>query len=180
MSKHRPPDEGDELFRREVRDVRPLARRTSRPSKPKPTPEARFRRADELQVLEESLAVPADPALLEAVDEMSFHRPELSPAVLRKLRGGAYAVDAELDLHGLNGAQAKAALRDFIAAAALQRKRCVRIIHGKGRGSGPRGPVLKNVVNAWLRRAAPVAAFASARPTDGGVGAVYVLLRGRS
>jgi DNA-nicking Smr family endonuclease len=52
----------------------------------------------------------------------------------------------------------------------------VRVIHGKGLGSGPRGPVLKNVVNIWLRRAEVVVAFGSARPLDGGNGAVYVLL----
>jgi DNA-nicking Smr family endonuclease len=52
------------------------------------------------------------------------------------------------------------------------------VIHGKGRGSGPRGPVLKHVVNHWLRRMDDVAAFATARPVDGGTGAVYVLLAG--
>jgi DNA-nicking Smr family endonuclease len=50
------------------------------------------------------------------------------------------------------------------------------VIHGKGRGSGQRGPVLKHVVNHWLRRMDGVLAFASARPVDGGTGAAYVLL----
>jgi DNA-nicking Smr family endonuclease len=36
--------------------------------------------------------------------------------------------------------------------------------------------VLKHVVNDWLSRIENVAAFASARPVDGGTGAVYVLL----
>jgi len=35
----------------------------------------------------------------------------------------------------------------------------VRIIHGKGKGSGPRGPVLKVAVNMILRKTEPVLAF---------------------
>jgi DNA-nicking Smr family endonuclease len=53
---------------------------------------------------------------------------------------------------------------------------CVRIIHGKGLRSGTRGPVLKNTVNALLRRSDPVLAFASARPVAGGTGATLVLV----
>jgi DNA-nicking Smr family endonuclease len=53
----------------------------------------------------------------------------------------------------------------------------VRVIHGKGLRSGPGGPVLKHVVDHWLRKIENVAAFASARPVDGGTGAVYVLLQ---
>jgi DNA-nicking Smr family endonuclease len=36
--------------------------------------------------------------------------------------------------------------------------------------------VIKRVVDHWLRRMAPVVAFVSARPVDGGTGAAYVLL----
>ncbi len=53
----------------------------------------------------------------------------------------------------------------------------MRIIHGKGYRSGARGPLLKIAVNLWLRRHPDVMAFTSARPIDGGTGAVYVLLR---
>ncbi len=52
----------------------------------------------------------------------------------------------------------------------------MRIIHGKGMGSGPRGPVLKNAVNMILRKTAPVLAFTSARRIDGGTGAINVLI----
>ena len=85
-------------------------------------------------------------------------------------------MEAEIDLHGLGRHAAHEALREFLADAFARGQRCVRVIHGKGRGSGPRGPVLKHVVNHWLRRMDAVAAFASARPVDGGTGAVYVLL----
>lgn len=55
----------------------------------------------------------------------------------------------------------------------------MRIVHGKGNGSRHRGPVLKQKLNYWLRQRDEVLAFCSARPVDGGTGAVYVLLRRR-
>jgi DNA-nicking Smr family endonuclease len=97
--------------------------------------------------------------------------------VLVKLRRGHYVVDAEVDLHGLTGAQAKSALREFVGDASQRHMTCVRVIHGKGKRSGPRGPVLKNIVNRWLQHSDAVVAFASARSVDGGSGAVYVLLK---
>jgi DNA-nicking Smr family endonuclease len=96
---------------------------------------------------------------------------------LRKLRRGQYAVEAELDLHGLTRHVAHAALRQFLNDCVLRGLRCVRVIHGKGLRSGPSGPVLKEGVDHWLRKLDNVAAFASARPVDGGTGALYVLLR---
>jgi DNA-nicking Smr family endonuclease len=65
---------------------------------------------------------------------------------------------------------------DFIAESVGLGLNCVRIVHGKGRGSGQRGPVLKAGVNRWLQRTHAVRAFCSARRTDGGSGALYVLL----
>jgi DNA-nicking Smr family endonuclease len=110
---------------------------------------------------------------------LSFRRPHISEAVLTRLRRGTYVVGGEIDLHGMTGAEAKAALRTFIAECVGQRVRCARVVHGKGRRSGPRGPVLKNVVNHWLQHADDVLAFGSARAVDGGSGAIYVLLRSK-
>jgi DNA-nicking Smr family endonuclease len=169
-------DDADELFRDATRDVKPLPVKKAVLVKPKPRAAARFTRADQKEVLRESLDSVVDPALLETGDELSYRRPGIPETLLRKLRRGQFSVDAELDLHGLTSPQARNALREFIAYELTRGARCVRIIHGKGLGSGPRGPVLKNVVNIWLRRVDPVIAFGSARPLDGGSGAVYVLL----
>ncbi|MES1195401.1 MAG: Smr/MutS family protein [Steroidobacter sp.] len=165
------------LFREAVRDVRarPATRIVS--NKRKPAAIARFTRADQKEVLRESLLPVADPATLETGDELSFRRNQVAPHVLRKLRSGGFAVAAEVDLHGLNAIEARAALREFIVNALAHEFSCVRVVHGKGRRSGPRGPVLKNVVNLWLRQCDAVLAFGSARAHDGGHGAVYVLLR---
>jgi len=172
-------EDDSDLFRAATRDVKPLPVPAVKPAAPKPRPEARFARADEREVLRESLLPPEDEALLATGEELSFRRPHVSEQVLLKLRRGHYAVDAETDLHGLNAAQAKAMLREFIADAVNRHFSCVRVIHGKGRRSGPRGPVLKVVVNHWLQRADAVLAFGSARAVDGGSGAVYVLLKRR-
>jgi DNA-nicking Smr family endonuclease len=173
-----PKNEQDEdLFRTAMRDVKRLRSSDRVVDAPKPPARARFRRADEQAVLQESLTGPEDAALLGTGDEVSFRRPHVPESVLLKLRRGQYAVDAEIDLHGLNASQAKNALREFIADATTRRMHCVRVVHGKGRRSGPRGPVLKNIVNHWLQRSGHVLAFGSARAVDGGSGALYVLIR---
>jgi DNA-nicking Smr family endonuclease len=170
-------DEDARLFREAVRDVRPL--RTDRDAAtPRKRPaRARFARMERFAVLEESLhgELVSDP-LVASGEELSFRRPGVAESVLRKLRRGEYRVSGELDLHGLTVTQAKQALRGFLSAAIVRHAGCVRIIHGKGLRSGHRGPVLKSVVSGVLRRTSAVVAFVSARPVDGGTGAVYVLL----
>jgi DNA-nicking Smr family endonuclease len=171
-------DDGEEsrLFREAMRDVKPLGREAAPASRPKPRPSARFTRADRLAVLEECLTQDAADPALAAGEELVFHRPGVPPAVLRKLRRGAYRVQGELDLHGLTASEAQQALREFLAHALLRQWRCVRIVHGKGLRSGSRGPVLKALVSRMLRKVGPVLAYVSARQVDGGTGAVYVLL----
>ena len=95
---------------------------------------------------------------------------------MRKLARGNFAVQAEIDLHGLTVAEAKPRLKEFIEDSVRSHRRCVRVVHGKGLGSGTRGPVLKDSVNRWLRQWDAVLAFVSTRQVDGGTGAVYVLL----
>jgi len=170
-------DEGDDkrLFRDAVRDVKRL-RTNPRVTPPKPRPRAQFARLDNLEVLQESLNLAPGDLLVETGDELSFRRAGVQDAVPRKLRRGQYRVETELDLHGLTVAQAKVELRDFLLNAQRAGMRCVRIIHGKGLRSGHRGPVLKNTANVLLQRTDAVLAFSSARPVDGGTGAIYVLL----
>ena len=164
------------MFRAAVRDVSPLRQPKRPPERERRRPRASSRREDEARVLADSLAFDAHDLDVESGDELGFRRDGVSESVLRRLRRGEYAVRDELDLHGMTQDEARAALGAFLAEAALHDRRCVRVIHGKGRGSGNRGPVLKSAVNRWLRRHAVVAAFCSARRNDGGTGALYVLL----
>ncbi len=177
--KPKPDEDETALFRQATRGVKPLAHAARvAGAAPKPRARARFARADRLQVLEEILHGSADEPDLVAADPTLFARPGVSATTLRKLRRGEYRVQAELDLHGLSEAEAKVQLREFLITARGRHARCLRIVHGKGLRSGPRGPVLRQLVNSTLRRTAQVLAFASARQVDGGTGALYVLLSG--
>ena len=104
----------------------------------------------------------------------------LDPALVRKLRRGEFSVQAHLDLHGRSRAEAKAEVDAFLKRSREQGKRCVLLVHGRGLHSKDQVPVLKEALRSWLATARfgrHVLAFATARPQDGGAGAVYVLLR---
>lgn len=169
----RPGDEFTELVGA-VRPLKPGRRVILR--KAGPPPRARFSRADERAVLRESVAGSADGPGLESGEELSYRRPHVPPRVIKELRRGRYAVQDELDLHGMTANGARAALRAFMTDVLLHGHRCVRIIHGKGLRSGPGGPVLKAKLNHWLPQWSEVLAFVTAPARDGGSGAVYVLL----
>jgi len=104
----------------------------------------------------------------------------LDPAVVRKLRRGEFSVQGHLDLHGQSRAEAKDEVDRFLRRSREQGKRCVLLVHGRGLHSKDQVPVLKDALRTWLATARfgrHVLAFATARPQDGGAGAVYVLLR---
>jgi len=144
-----------------------------------PLPEPRQRELDEQAVLRQALSDDFDvESLLETDETLSFRRPEVSLEVVRKLRRGHWALQAQIDLHGLRRDQAREALGTFIHDSARRGMRCVRVVHGKGNGSPGREPVLKTRVRRWLVQKQEVLAFVQARPSDGGAGALMVLLNG--
>ena len=104
----------------------------------------------------------------------------LDPRVLRRLRRGDFAWQAHLDLHGMSGEVARREVDAFLQRAVRGGHRCVLIVHGRGHNSKDQTPVLKERLKSWLARGAAariVLAFTTARPCDGGAGALYVLLR---
>ncbi len=171
------PDDNDPvLFRQAVGAVRPVHddRSRSRPDQPKPR--ARQTEKAEASVRDELLSQPADFMSIETGEELRFIRDGHDPHLLKRLRRGDFAIEGELDLHDMTAEEAKPALARFFSDAQLEGARCLRVIHGKGLRSGHDGPVLKNLTNSYLRRRSEVIGFVSARPNDGGTGAVYVLL----
>jgi DNA-nicking Smr family endonuclease len=170
-------------FREAVGAVRPVRKTDKvllRPAPKQPVPLQH--QQDETRALAESLGDDsANSAMEEKGDASTFLRPGLSRQVLRRLRGGHWVAQHELDLHGHTAAQAKPRVAEFLAQALRKGVRCVRIIHGKGlRNLSEREPVLKNKVRLWLSQREDVLAYAEARPADGGSGAVVVLLRAAS
>ncbi|MBD3669260.1 MAG: Smr/MutS family protein [Gammaproteobacteria bacterium] len=172
-----PSDEDIALFREAVKGVQPLSHDKVEPHRSPPPPRPVQRERDAEQVMQDMMSDEMDVAEVETGEELLFHRPGLQTTVLRKLRRGQFAIEAELDLHGMRIPDARNAIALFLGNARSRGLRCVRIIHGKGHGSFQKLPVLKNKVNAWLRQRDEVMAFTSARSVDGGTGAVYVLIR---
>jgi DNA-nicking Smr family endonuclease len=170
------PPEDDE-FRRAVADAEPLVhrRKVIRGKRPAPIPRQRLR--DERAALVESLAGPVtlDDAL-DSGDELAYLREGLGRDLLRKLRRGHWVVEDELDLHGMNRHMAAISVTEFLRHCRHRRFGCVRIVHGKGRGSRHREPVLKGLLRKWLVRQ-DVLAFSQAPAAQGGSGAVLVLLK---
>jgi DNA-nicking Smr family endonuclease len=164
----------EEDFRKGVQPL-PAPRRVARP-RPRPAPLPRETWRDERAALAESLGPISPDDALESGAELAFVRPGYSPAVLRKLRRGHWVVEANLDLHGLNRAEAAAAVREFLRGCRAKRLGCVRIVHGKGLGSRNREPVLKGKVYHWLKMREEVLAFCQAPAGHGGAGAALVLL----
>ncbi len=175
MASGKDDNDGD-LFRSTVGDVKPIKSDRQLLDVSRPKPKARFSRADERAVLSESLHGPDD-ADLETGEQISYKRPGLHQSAFKKLRRGKFAIEAEIDLHGMIIRDAGPALEEFLDECLARGLRCVRIVHGKGLGSGDRGPVLKNKVRKWLKRYPAILAYCSALRTHGGTGAVYVLLK---
>jgi DNA-nicking Smr family endonuclease len=166
------------LFELTVGPVTPLPTRDALVQRlPPPLPEPRQREADERAALLETWSDEIDVETLLDTDEgLSFRRRHLGPEVLKRLRRGEWAIQAEVDLHGLTRDAARVRLGDFLRSSRRKGVRCVRVVHGKGHGSPGRVPVLKTKVRAWLVQSQAVLAFVQARASDGGHGALVVLL----
>ena len=106
-----------------------------------------------------------------------FVAPGVDRRELRRIKRGEHAVGDRLDLHGMTAAEASASAGRFIDSSRHSRHRCVCIVHGRGLHSEGKVSVLKARVRATLRSHPSVLAYADAPPSEGGSGAVYVLLR---
>jgi DNA-nicking Smr family endonuclease len=172
-----------DLLAEAMAGVVPLADR-DRVVSPPAEPWAKVRAVDEAKAVEAYLrdlvdgVVPFDIADTEEYIEgavQGFDR-----RTLRSLRRGEIAIQGHIDLHGMTRDEARDAVARFVKGAHGRGLRCVLIVHGRGLNSKDQIPVLKEKLKAWLTRGSigtKVLAFASARPYDGGAGAVYVLLR---
>lgn len=163
-------DEDESAFRDAMRDVKPLADRDRvapppRPADPAPGPG----RDDE----------PVRFELSQEGERIAGLAPGIDRRHLRRLRRGEFPVEARVDLHGLDAAAARRALRDAFERAVAAGERCVLVVHGRGVHSEGEA-VLKRALPEWLAEpplGARVMAFASAAAGDGGAGATYVLMR---
>jgi DNA-nicking Smr family endonuclease len=146
---------------------------------PRPAPEPVQRQRDEQAALREAMSDEVDvESLLLTDDGLSFRRPGVPPDVVTRLRRGHWAMQAQIDLHGLRRDEARDSLAAFVRECTRRGHRCLRVVHGKGHGSPGRQPVLKAKVQRWLAQCDEVIAFAQASGPEGGAGALIVLLAG--
>jgi DNA-nicking Smr family endonuclease len=176
----------EDLFLREMADVRPLTskQRAHVPRQPPPLPPKAPTDPDAEALAELSDLVAGNGAfdITQTTEFLEGAVLGLDRRLVRRLRNGEFAYQSHLDLHGMTSEQARAAVDSFLTTAHRRGYRCVLIVHGRGHNSADQVPVLKRKVTAWLSRgswARLVLAFTSARACDGGAGALYVLLRRR-
>jgi DNA-nicking Smr family endonuclease len=182
----KPPEDEDDLFARAMTGVTPLAGQGRRTPPPPGLDRPAIRINPQLQEDLEVLARLAEmvdgsaPLDIRFSDEyVEGFAPGLNPELAERLRQGAFPVQDYVDLHGLDRDEAKDEVQEFISRSRVKGLRSVLIVHGRGLGSIDQVPVLKTeVVNALSRKRfrSQVLGFCTARPTDGGTGAIYVLL----
>jgi DNA-nicking Smr family endonuclease len=178
------PPSDDSLFAREMADVRPLSPdQRQRVVPAPPAPAERTVTDPDAEALAELSDLVTGVGSFDIADTVEFVEGAvtgLDRRLVRRLRGGDFAYQSYVDLHGMTADAARSAVDQFLNRAVQQGQRCVLIIHGRGLNSKDQVPVLKHRLAGWLSRGAwarLVLAFTSARACDGGAGALYVLLR---
>lgn len=168
----------NDTFAEAMKDVNPIEQpnRIQR-TKNRPSTRPKQSQLDNEQILVDMLQEPDDLSSIETGDELFFARDGLQHKVIKRLKRGELSIQAELDLHRLTKLEARQEVVQFLDYCRQNNFKQIRIVHGKGHGSVGKIPVLKTLVNHWLQQRDEVLAFCSARPCDGGTGAIYVLLK---
>jgi DNA-nicking Smr family endonuclease len=172
----------EDLFLAEMAGTQKIDGRTRVGVEPTP-PRAKPRPSDDAEVLAQLADLCGGDGAFDIADSDEYIEgvaDGIDKRLLRRLRAGEYAMQAHVDLHGLTREEAREKVGRFIVDSRRAGRRCVLIVHGRGLHSKDQIPVLKQALRGWLERghiARSVLAFATARPADGGAGAVYVLLR---
>lgn len=169
-----------ELFLSAMDGVVPIPDRGKAPTPIVPNPRIVDENAEALARLAELVSGQGPFDISNSDEFIEGGAPDVDKRLLAALRHGDFAVQGHLDLHGMTKVEARDAVEQFLHASRREGKRCVLLVHGRGLNSKDQIPVLKENLKVWLNRGRigrEVLAFATARPHDGGAGAVYVLLR---
>jgi DNA-nicking Smr family endonuclease len=174
----------EELFEREMNDVQEIRefrtlgcahRHRKRVDK---APARCDPDGDTLDVLAEIAAGHRPINLPDTQEYVEWVNPDHPDAVVPKLHEGLFSVQAFLDLHGCTVPEAEEELDQFLLDSLRKGTRCVKIIHGRGlrsvNGGRLKGAVVKRLSGHFRK---DIIAYVTARQCDGGLGALYVLLR---
>ena len=174
--------EESKLFRAVMKDVKPLKRHGSPIIE---YPRVAMKRIADLPSLSNGYSAKVSSGLFSSSSQSrpSYLKhgdiPGVDRRTGRRFKRGQLCVEARLDLHGMNQREAYKALEAFLANQQFVGRRCIMVVTGKGVGKEG-GGVLRRAVPRWLNEApnrGRVLAFEYARQKDGGVGALYVLLK---
>jgi DNA-nicking Smr family endonuclease len=181
VSNEEEPLTDEELFAREMSGVKEIRefrsmridlKRAARPCKKS------NQENEALNALREIVAGRRAVNLAETQEYVEWINDGFRGDIIRPLHEGRFSVKDCLDLHGLSVEESEEEVESFFREALRKRHRCVKIIHGRGLRS-PRGPVLKETLVKRLsgKYRKYVVAFVTARQCDGGLGALYILLK---
>lgn len=165
-----------------VREIKEFSRLPVPPAKTAPIVGRRSPGHEVMRTLEEIAGGRAQINLPDTQEYVEWVNPAYASFpcgnITGRLHRGFFSVQDCLDLHGLFADEAEAATGRFLKESRVKGLRCIKIIHGRGLRS-QNGPVLKNALISWLTygHRKDIIAFASARQCDGGLGALYVLLK---
>jgi len=157
-------DHDKQLFRDAVEQMTPKNKDRERPAKPSKNIGTHHIEYDQTATT------------VSSNEELFFARSGIQYKITKNLKSGNITIAGRVDLHGYTADEAKQVLLNFISQHSEEGHRYLLVVHGKGYRS-KEDPVLKNRVNTWLRQIPNVLAFCSAKPKDGGTGAVYVLIK---
>jgi DNA-nicking Smr family endonuclease len=162
-----PGNEDDEVWKVYARGVKPLPR---------------VKKVKAVSVKQRKAPAPLIPETPVARHDAKIKRPArldepLDHNLERKLRQGSVAIEARLDLHGMQQIAAHVALEEFLAQQVKAGRRCLLVITGKGRGGEG---VLRGSLAGWLASSVFASHILALRPASvrhGGAGAFYLMLR---
>ena len=173
--KHKLAEDDQMLFNDAMGDVKPLKQGeyVTPPKKKKTVSTPKI--DDEAEYINYALSDAQDHQAVQSDEKLNYASNGIQPKLQKKLRAGKFPIEARLDLHGLTIDQARQEVSNFIHDSQCMDKKCIIIIHGKGSINKP--PLLKTMLNHWLKQIPDVLAFTSAQEQHGGSGAVYLLIK---
>jgi len=173
--KQKDKDNDSRLFRQAMQGVKPLiCDKEPVYCPPKKLVNKKFKLNQSINY-EDELSEYYEPADIE--DEVLFVRSGVQYEILRKLKRKYFNIKTKLDLHGMSVTMARSAIVKFLYYCQHNHIKYACIIHGKGHGSQKKQGILKAKVNQWLKMRQEVLAFCSAHPSNGGTGAVYIVIK---
>ena len=181
VAKKEKPVNDEELFvnaMREVREIKEFRNIPLQRKKEMALPGKISSDNEAIKILEEIIAGKRSIHLPDTQEYVEWKNRDYKGVNIKKLHEGKFSVQDCLDLHDMTVEEAEGEVAYFIKDSLIKGHHCIKIIHGRGLRS-PKGPVLKNSLLKWLsgRYRKFIIAFVTARQCDGGLGALYILLK---